>query len=238
MAKGPGISHASVLEQLRQVTNRQDQVRLIASLIDHTILKAQTGVAEIDRLCREAMEHRFFSVCINPFWIRACRDRVRGSGVRICSVSGFPLGAARSDVKAFEAARGVEDGADEIDMVMNVGALRQGQEDIVVQDIRAVVGASGTAPIKVILECGVLTEAQIVRACQLCREAGADFVKSNTGFGEGIAREKDIALMRRTVGETMGVKASAGIRDWETCVAMIRAGATRIGTSAGMAIIA
>jgi deoxyribose-phosphate aldolase len=235
--KAQHVPPAVLREQLDRAADPTSQARLVASIIDHTILKPQTTLAEVDRLCREALEHRFFSVCVNPIWVRACRERVRGSGIRVCSVSGFPLGASRTDVKALEARQGVEDGADEIDMVMNVGALRHGDEKTVAEDIGAVVHASGPAPVKVILECGVLTEVQIVRACHVAKEAGADFVKTATGFGEGGAREKDVALMRRTVGESMGVKAAAGIRDLATCVAMIRAGANRIGTSASMGII-
>lgn len=225
------------MDLLNRASDPAGQARVVAGIIDHTILKPQTVLADIDRLCREALDHRFYSVCVNPVWVPACRDRVRGSGIRICSVSGFPLGASRSDVKALEAARCVEDGADEIDMVMNVGAMRQGDEKIVRDDIAAVVRAAGPAPVKVILECGVLTEEQIVRACLLSREAGADFVKTATGFGEGGATAKDVALMRRTVGDSMGVKAAAGIRDLAACLALVRAGANRIGTSAAMAII-
>lgn len=235
--KAHHVPHAALLEELNRASDPGRQARVVASIIDHTILKPQTTLAEVDRLCREALEFRFYSVCVNPVWVAACRDRVRGSGIRVCSVSGFPLGASRSDVKALEAKQCVENGADEIDMVMHVGALRQGDERKVAEDIAAVVKASGPAPVKVIFECGVLTDEQIVRACHLSREAGADFVKTATGFAEGGAKEKDVALMRRTVGDSMGVKAAAGIRDLATCIAMIRAGANRIGTSAAVGIV-
>jgi deoxyribose-phosphate aldolase len=234
MLKVRSLSHAALLAELERST---DPRRVVASVIDHTILKPQTTLADVDRLCREALEQRFYSVCVNPIWVRSCSERVKGTGINVCSVSGFPLGAFRKEVKALEARLGVEDGADEIDMVMNVGALRQGDERVVLEDIRAVVEASGV-PVKVILECGVLTEEQIVRACCLARDAGAAFVKTSTGIGDaGGAKESYVSLMRRTVGDSMGVKASAGIRDLATCVAMIRAGATRIGTSAGMSIV-
>lgn len=211
----------------------------LAQMIDHTLLKPQAGKADIERLCDEAMEHGFYSVCVNGMWVPWCRERLRSSGVRISAVCGFPLGAASSVVKACEAEQAVRDGAHEIDMVLPVGALLDGDEDLVRGDIRAVVQAVGDkAAVKVILETGFLNGDQIRLACRLAAEAGAHYVKTSTGFGPGGATVEHVRLMRASVPAAMGVKASGGIRDLAGALAMIEAGATRIGTSSGTAIMA
>lgn len=211
----------------------------LAQMIDHTLLKPDATAEEIRRLCAEAREHRFFSVCVNPYWVPLCAELLQGSGVKVCTVIGFPLGANRPEIKAAEARDAIARGAAEVDMVINIGALKSGEDDVVRSDIRAVVeAAAGQALVKVIIETGLLTDAEKVRACQLAREAGADFVKTSTGFGRGGATVADVRLMRQTVGPEIGVKASGGVRDYETAVAMVQAGATRIGASAGVAILA
>jgi len=210
----------------------------LAALIDHTILKPEAVPAEIDRLCEEAMRHRFWSVCVNGFWVPRCRDLLRGSGVKVCTVVGFPLGAMDARSKAFEAGEAVAQGADEIDMVVNLGALKAGALDAVERDIRGVVEAAGPRVTKVILETGLLTDAEKATACLLAVAAGASFVKTCTGFAKGsVATVADIALMRRTVGPDLGVKASGGVRSRADALAMVAAGATRIGTSSGVAIV-
>lgn len=211
----------------------------LAGLIDHTLLKPDATAGDIDKLCREAAEWHFASVCVNPTWVAHAAARLRGSGVAVCSVVGFPLGASTSDVKQFEARRAIFDGASEIDMVLNVGALKSGDVRLVTDDIRGVVTAchAGGALGKVILETALLTDDEKVTACTLAKAAGADFVKTSTGFGPGGATAADVALMRRVVGEEMGVKASGGVRDLEQMKAMVAAGATRIGASAGVRIV-
>jgi deoxyribose-phosphate aldolase len=186
------------------------------------------------------LQYQFKSVCINPFWVSLAAMLLKGSKVNVCTVIGFPLGAITSVAKAQEVKEAVHNGAAEVDMVMNIGALKSGQYDVVVNDIKAVVHAAKRGTIvKVILETGLLTDAEKIRACELCKQAGADFVKTSTGFGHGFggATVNDIALMRRTVGEKIGVKASGGIRDYETAVAMVKAGASRIGASASVSIV-
>ena len=211
----------------------------VASAIDHTLLKADATAEEIDRLCREATEWRFATVCVNPTWVARAASRVRGSGVGVCSVVGFPLGATMPDVKQYEARRAIFDGASEIDMVINVGALKSGDVRLVADDVRVVVAACGERGIesKVILETALLTDEEKVTACTLARAAGADFVKTSTGFGPGGATAADVALMRRVVGAGMGVKASGGVRDLRQMQALVAAGATRIGASAGVRIV-
>ncbi|MBP2017289.1 deoxyribose-phosphate aldolase [Symbiobacterium terraclitae] len=211
----------------------------LAKLIDHTMLRPDATEAQIRTLCAEAREHGFMSVCVNPHWVPLCRDLLSGTDVLVCTVIGFPLGANRSEIKAVEAEDAVARGAREVDMVINIGALKSGQHDVVLSDIRAVVEAvSGEARVKVIIETGLLTDEEKVTACRLAQEAGADFVKTSTGFGHGGATVADVALMRRTVGPAMGVKASGGVRDLATALAMVEAGANRIGASAGVAILA
>jgi deoxyribose-phosphate aldolase len=209
----------------------------LASLIDHTLLKPDAMPEAIERLCREAAEYGFASVCVNPGNVVRAARLLRGTRVNVCTVIGFPLGATTSLAKAFEARDAVAGGADELDMVLNVGALKAGDETLVSRDIRAVVEAADGRVVKVILETGLLTEEEKVRACLLVKEAGAAFVKTSTGFGPGGATVEDVQLMRRTVGPDFGVKASGGIRDRETAERMVAAGAIRLGTSSGVGII-
>ncbi|WP_426998661.1 deoxyribose-phosphate aldolase [Pseudarthrobacter sp. N5] len=211
----------------------------IASFIDHTLLKPEASEAEILKVCAEAVEYRFKSVCVNPVWIKTVKTALKGSGVLACSVIGFPLGATPSDVKAFEARGAVLDGADEIDMVINIAAARAEDKGALVDDIAAVAEAvhAGGAILKVIIETSLLSDSQKVLACQASVEAGADFVKTSTGFNGGGATAGDIALMRATVGPDLGVKASGGVRSLADAQAMIAAGATRIGASSGIAIV-
>ena len=211
----------------------------IAKCIDHTVLKPQTTEAAVRKLCAEAAQYGFASVCVNPCWVALCADLLKDTEVDVCTVVGFPLGANTSAVKAFEAAEAIRQGATEVDMVLNVGALKDGNADLVRADIAAVVEAArGKALVKVILETCLLTDEEKRIACRLAKEAGADYVKTSTGFSTGGATEADIALMRAEVGPEMGVKASGGIRDYATAQAMIRAGASRIGASAGVQIVA
>jgi deoxyribose-phosphate aldolase len=212
--------------------------KTLPSYIDHTLLKPDAERGAIEKLCREAKEYRFYSVCVNGQWVPLCKELLQGSGVKISVVAGFPLGANRSEVKAFEAAKAVEDGANEIDMVLPVGQLLEGSYDAVREDIRQVVEAvKGGAIVKVILETGFLSDDQIVTGCKLAEEAGAHFVKTSTGFGPGGAKVEHIRLMRRSASPSIGVKASGGVRDLASAVQMIEAGATRLGTSSGVAIM-
>ena len=211
--------------------------RPLASYIDHTILKPEARKAEVERLCEEAVRFQFASVCVNPCWIPLVADKLRGSGVLACCVVGFPLGATPAECKAHEAAVCVRNGAQEVDMVINVGALKDGDLALVRDDIAAVRQACGKATLKVIIETCLLTDEEKVLACRLSCEAGADFVKTSTGFSKAGATAADIALMRRTVGPDIGVKASGGIRTQADALAMIAAGASRIGASAGITII-
>ncbi len=212
---------------------------LIAGLIDHTLLKADATAAEVEALCKEAAEHRFATVCVNPAWVALAARQLRGTGVGVCSVVGFPLGATTPDVKAYETRRAIVDGATEIDMVINVGALKSGDLRLVEQDIEGVAAACRAcgATSKVIIEAALLTDDEKITACTLAKAAGADFVKTSTGFGPGGATVADVALMRRVVGADMGVKAAGGVRDLEQMQAMVAAGATRVGASAGVRIV-
>jgi deoxyribose-phosphate aldolase len=211
----------------------------VASMIDHTLLKADATRREIETLCREAAEYRFATVCVNPTWVATCAQQLRGSGVAVTSVVGFPLGATTADVKHYETRRAIFDGAREIDMVINVGALKSGDLRLVERDIEAVATPCREAGAlsKVIIEAALLTDEEKITACTLAKAAGADFVKTSTGFGPGGATAADVALMRRTVGEEMGVKAAGGVRDLEGLKAMVAAGATRVGASAGVRIV-
>lgn len=212
----------------------------LARYIDHTALKPETTAADIDRLCEEAEQYHFASVCVNPTWVKRAATALRGTDVKVCSVIGFPLGASTSEVKALEARRAIRDGAREVDMVINVGALKSGDFDTVRTDIEKVVDSAHEAGalVKVILETALLTDEEKVIACSLAKAAKADFVKTSTGFGGGGATVYDVALMRETVGPDMGVKASGGVRTKSDVEDMIAAGATRIGASAGMQIVA
>lgn len=205
-------------------------------LFDHTILKADATRKMVERVCREAREHHFMSVCVNSYYTGFVADELQGSDVRVCTVVGFPLGQMSTKAKAAETRIAVEDGADEIDMVINVGALKGGDDAVVFEDIRAVRKACEGKVLKVIIETCLLNEEEKVRACRLAMEAKADFVKTSTGFSTGGATKEDVALMRKTVGDTMGVKASGGIHDKEKAVEMLEAGADRLGTSATIAI--
>jgi deoxyribose-phosphate aldolase len=211
----------------------------IAPYIDHTLLRPDATQDQIDLLCQEALTHQFASVCVNPFWVRHCATLLYGSPVKVCTVIGFPLGATLPDVKAYETRRAIFDGATEIDMVLNVGALKSGDEGGVCRDLQAVVQAAreGCALVKVILETALLTDEEKIRACQFARDAGADFVKTSTGFSQGGATVADIELMRRVVGDQLGVKASGGVRDLAGARQLIAAGASRIGASAGVRIV-
>jgi len=211
----------------------------LARYIDHTLLKPETGPADIDRICDEAAEYRFASVCVNPVWVKRCASHLRGSGVVVTSVVGFPLGANAPETKVLETRRALRDGAREIDMVLNIGALKAGEYDFVASDIERVVDAcrEAGAICKVIIEAGLLTDEEKVVASRIAHDAKADFVKTSTGFGHGGATIYDVALMREAVGPDMGVKASGGVSNAQEAKQMIEAGATRIGASAGIAIV-
>ena len=207
-----------------------------AKLFDHTILKADAGLEAVKKICEEAKEYDFMSVCVNSYYTAYVAQQLKGTDVKVCTVVGFPLGHMSTRAKAAETAIAVEDGAQEIDMVINVGALKDKLYDVVLSDIREVKKACGNALLKVIIETCLLTDEEKVKACELAKEAGADFVKTSTGFSTGGAKAEDVALMRKTVGSDMGVKASGGIRDKETAESMLKAGASRLGTSATIAI--
>lgn len=210
----------------------------IAAYIDHTLLKQDAAAPQIDRLCAEAAQYHFASVCVNPWYVPRCVKNLQGTGVKVCTVVGFPLGATTTESKVFETLQAVRSGAEEIDMVMNVCAMKSGNTRAIEQEIQALAAAvEGHAILKVILETCLLTEEEKILACQIAKRAGADFVKTSTGFSTGGATVADVALMRRTVGPEMGVKAAGGIRDYATAKAMLDAGATRIGASAGIAIV-
>ncbi|SDC52239.1 deoxyribose-phosphate aldolase [Paenibacillus sp. CF095] len=210
----------------------------LAKMIDHTLLRADATQSEMAKLTEEAKQYQFASVCVNPGWVAYAAEQLQGSGVDICTVIGFPLGASTSETKAFETKDAIAKGATEVDMVINISALKDGKDDFVEQDIRAVVeAAAGKALVKVIIETCLLTDEEKVRACQAAVRAGADFVKTSTGFSTGGATPEDIALMRRTVGPDVGVKASGGVRSLEDMQKMIEAGATRIGASSGVKIM-
>lgn len=209
-----------------------------ASLIDHTLLKPEASESDIKKLCEEAATFGFASVCVNPGWVKKAAEFLKGSGVPVCTVIGFPLGATLPDVKAYEARRSIFNGAREVDMVINIGALKSGDDCLLEDDIRAVVDAAHENNIlcKVIIETALLTDDEKVRACLAAKNAGADFVKTSTGFAKGGATANDVALMRRTVGSELGVKASGGVKGLEDARAMFEAGATRIGASVGVKI--
>ncbi|AAK03427.1 TPA: deoxyribose-phosphate aldolase [Pasteurella multocida] len=208
----------------------------IAQFIDHTALTAEKTEQDIIQLCDEAITHQFWSVCINSAYIPLAKQKLAGTPVKICTVVGFPLGANLSTVKAFETTEAIKAGADEIDMVINVGWIKSNKWDAVEKDIATVLAACAGKPLKVILETCLLSKDEIVKACEICKTLNVAFVKTSTGFNRGGATKEDVALMKRTVGD-IGVKASGGVRDTETAIAMINAGASRIGASAGIAII-
>ena len=212
--------------------------KTIAAMIDHTLLKPEATPAQIEKLCAEAAEYHFASVCVNPVYIPLAARLLKGTGVKVCCVVGFPLGAIAPEQKAAEAASCAAMGAEELDMVIHVGAAKAGDWALVQRDIEGVVKAAAGHTVKVIIETCLLTDEEKVKACEAAKAAGAHFVKTSTGFSTGGATTHDIALMRKTVGPEMGVKASGGIRDYETAMAMIEAGANRIGASGGIAIVA
>ena len=211
----------------------------VAAMIDHTLLKPDATRADVEKLCREAAEFRFATVCVNPVWVALAASRLRGAGVGVCSVVGFPLGATTADVKQYETRRAIFDGATEIDMVINVGALKSGDLRTVERDIEGVVEPCRHCGVisKVIIEAALLSDEEKIAACAMSKAAGADFVKTSTGFGPGGATAADVALMRRVVGADMGVKAAGGVRDLEGLRAMVAAGASRVGASAGVKIV-
>jgi deoxyribose-phosphate aldolase len=211
----------------------------VAGMIDHTLLKPDATRQDIEKLCREAAQFHFATVCVNPAWVALCARLLRNSGVGVCSVVGFPLGATTADVKHYETRRAIFDGATEIDMVINIGALKSGDLAVVERDIAAVVGPCREANVvsKVIIEVALLNDDEKIAACTLSKSVGADFVKTSTGFASGGATAADVALMRRVVGAEMGIKAAGGVRDYEGLKAMVAAGATRVGASAGVKIV-
>lgn len=209
-----------------------------AKMIDHTLLKAEATQEQIIKLCEEAKKYGFASVCVNPVWVKTATEELKGSDVKVCTVIGFPLGSNTPETKAFEAKNAIENGATEVDMVINIGALKDKNDELVERDIRAVVDtAKGKALVKVIIETCLLTDEEKVRACELAVKAGADFVKTSTGFSTHGATVEDVALMRKTVGPDIGVKASGGVRDLNDLKSMVEAGANRIGTSSGVKIM-
>jgi len=235
-----------VLAQLKNKSKEKDSgeqnlgmtTQELAGYIDHTLLKPEAVDTQFDQLCEEALKYNFYSVCVNSSWVAYVAKKVRGTNVKVCSVVGFPLGEMDSRSKAFETRMAIDNGAHEIDMVISVGALRSGNLKYVEEDIRAVKRACrSNTVLKVILETSLLNEQEKVIACEICKKVEVSFVKTSTGFGGGGATVADIELMRRTVGPDMGVKASGGIRDFKSAVALIKAGATRIGAGASVAII-
>ncbi|GAA0457488.1 deoxyribose-phosphate aldolase [Alkalibacillus silvisoli] len=210
----------------------------LASMIDHTQLKPETQTEKINQICQEAKENSFVSVCVNPTWVAHCYELLKDTDVKVCTVIGFPLGATTPEAKAFETKQAIENGATEIDMVINIGSLKDGQYEEVERDIKAVVTeAEKQALVKVIIETSLLTKDEKVKACEISKRAGADFVKTSTGFSGGGATVEDIRLMRLTVGPEMGVKASGGVKGLDDANALIDAGATRIGASSGVQIV-
>ncbi len=220
-------------------TEKKLSPKELASFIDHTILKPEATNAEVENLCREASEYGFASVCVNPSFVSLVKEKLRGTNVKACATIGFPLGATTTAAKVSEAKEAVANGAAEVDMVINVGRLKSGDIDYVGRDIRSVVevGHAGKAHVKVIIETCLLTDEEKKLACEIAKRSGADFVKTSTGFSKGGATADDVALMRRVVGDSVGVKASGGVRTLADALLMIRSGATRIGTSSGVKIV-
>ena len=215
-----------------------ENITNLSSYIDHTILKADASESDVVKLCKEAVEHNFCSVCVNSSRVLLASEQLKGSSIKVCSVVGFPLGAMNSEAKGFEASIAVSEGAEEIDMVINVGFLKEGSLDKFEEDIRSVRKSCGEGIIlKVIIETALLTDEEKKEACRIAEKAGADFVKTSTGFSTGGATVEDVALMRASVSEKVKVKASGGVRSYEDAVKMIKAGAERLGTSSGIAIV-
>jgi deoxyribose-phosphate aldolase len=210
----------------------------IASMIDHTLLKPESTEEMVRVLCKEAREYGFAAVCVNPYYVKMAKELLEGSKVKVATVIGFPLGANTKEVKAFETRNAIENGADEVDMVINIGAMKSKEYHMVKEDIQAVVeAAKDKAVVKVIIETCLLTDEEKIKACELSKEAGADFVKTSTGFSTGGAKVEDVKLMKETIGDSLKIKASGGIRDYEKAKAMIDAGASRIGASASVKIV-
>ena len=234
-----GMVVSAGAERLSSTIGVVPQEPNLARMIDHTLLKPDATPDQIAQLCFEARKHGFASVCVNPTWVTLCAQLLQGSPVKVCTVIGFPLGASAPEVKSFETQNAIDQGATEIDMVINIGALKARDLDLVAKDIRGVVSASHSrgAIVKVIIEAVLLTDEDKTVACLIAKEAGADFVKTSTGFASGGATVHDVALMRRVVGPELGVKAAGGVRTYEDAEQMIQAGATRIGASAGVKII-
>jgi len=212
-------------------------IKNLARYIDHTLLKPEASLKDIERLCAEARSYNFYAVCVNGSWVTQARHFLDGSDVKAATVVGFPLGATDSDTKRFETEAAIDNGAQEIDVVINIGRLKDGDDGYVLRELRDVVEAAAERPVKVIIETCLLTNAEKIRACRIVLDAGAQFVKTSTGFSTGGATVADVKLLREIVGETFGVKAAGGIRDTQTALAMIEAGATRLGTSSGVVIV-
>jgi len=231
---GDSISFSKVENQKSDIVAPTD----VARYIDHTLLKPEATEDQIEELCEEAVKYGFFSVCVNSSWVALCAKKLRGTGVKVCAVVGFPLGAMDSRTKAYETRNAIENGADEIDMVINVGALKNGDLKLVEEDLRSVIRACrSTTTTKAIIETCLLTDEEKVIASQLVKKTGYDFVKTSTGFSKAGATAHDVVLMRKTVGPKMGIKAAGGIHNYEEALLMIRSGATRLGASAGIKII-
>ncbi|MDA3871833.1 MAG: deoxyribose-phosphate aldolase [Candidatus Marinimicrobia bacterium] len=209
----------------------------IAKYIDHTLLKPDANIKDIEKLCNEADNYNFASVCVNPHYIKYCAEKLKDSDAKVVSVIGFPLGANTTEIKKAEVIQAVKDGADELDMVINIGSLKSGDYENVFQDIKSVVEVAEGKCVKVIIETCLLTESEKIKACELSKKAGANFVKTSTGFSSNGATVEDVKLMKKIVGEKMQVKASGGIHSYEEAIAMIEAGASRLGASAGVKII-
>lgn len=225
------------MKEVKEVKEVNDTTNL-GSLIDHTLLKADVTKKEIIQLCQEAKEYHFATVCVNPTWVKTCVEQLQDSDVKVGTVIGFPLGANMTDVKVFETRKALEAGATELDMVINIGALKDGDNALVEHEILSIIEeAKGKALVKVIIETGLLTEEEKVRASIICKNSKADYVKTSTGFAASGATDNDVKMIRKTVGPEVGVKASGGIHDHETAVGMVISGATRIGTSNGVAIV-
>lgn len=209
----------------------------LAKYIDHTLLKSDAKTNDIEKLCDEADNYNFASVCINPYYVKYCAEKLKDSNVKVCTVIGFPLGANTTGIKKAEVVQAIKDGADELDMVISIGSLKSGDHENVFQDIKTVVEASEGKCVKVIIETCLLTESEKIKACELSKKAGANFVKTSTGFSSNGATIEDVRLMKKVVGEKMKVKASGGIHSYEEAIAMIDAGASRLGASAGVKIV-
>ena len=212
-------------------------IKNLARYIDHTLLKPEASLKDIERLCAEARSYNFYAVCVNGSWVTQARHFLDGSDVKVATVVGFPLGATDSDTKRFETEAAIDNGAQEIDVVINIGRLKDGDDEYVLRELRDVVEAAAERPVKVIIETCLLTNAEKIRACRIVLDAGAQFVKTSTGFSTGGATVEDVKLLREIVGEKFGVKAAGGIRDTQTALSMIEAGATRLGTSSGVVIV-